>query len=96
MVILDGGGMRAGPMEAARASRARLFGRDAAVPGDGWGGTIRARWREQQLCRYKTMCLMCTLDESGEKNISRKSGDTERETSGARSNVKGPDQDVEL
>jgi hypothetical protein len=39
---------------------------------------------------------MCTLDESGEKNISRKSGDTERETSGVWSNVKGPDQDVEL
>lgn len=88
MVVLDGGGMRAGPMEVARTSRARLFGRDATVPGDGWGGTIRARWREQQLCCYETMCLMCTLDESGEKNISRKNGNTERGTSGVQSNVK--------
>jgi hypothetical protein len=75
-------------MEAVIQSRARLFGRDTTVPGDGWNGAIRARWRAQQLCRYETICLMCTLDESGEQAIAWKSSDMNQETSGVQSYVR--------
>lgn len=75
-------------MEAAIQSRARLFGRDDTVPGDGWNGAIRARLKLKQLCRYEIMCLMCTLEESGEEDISRKSGHVKPETSGVQSNRK--------